>query len=132
MNEATPGRGRRGLSGEREILATLGELRAQNSALIEGQNRDARAASESRAKMHARLDGISGQVGKVEARQSLLEARIERLEPIADQVSRQVGDWKAQRNALLWVCGAVAALGTFAVTMGNLIASLFKGWAPPG
>lgn len=109
-----------------QMHAALGELRGQMSTMIDAQREDARAAAESRAKLHARFDDLSMQVSDLRSKQALLEARFERMEPLAEQASRQVGDWNAQRNALLWFGGAVTAVATFAVTMGNLISSWFK------
>lgn len=93
------------------------------SSVVKAIDTLGRNSEEGRAKLHVRLDEIRRDQAQISSRIGQLEDRMARVEPAAQTVS----EWKAQRSALLWAIGALGAVITFAVALGNVISSWFKG-----
>lgn len=124
MPDYSEGRPRRGASNA-EILTMLGELRAQTAALMDAQARDSRAATESRARLHSRLDEMAREAAQDRADQVLLKARLDRIEPLLVDAASHVNSTRAMWRVLALIGASATGLGSVAVALGTLIANAF-------
>lgn len=107
---------------DQDVRQLVSRLEGRISEIIRIMEKQADDARDNRAAVYERLNQVQTEIVQIRAEFHQVTERLGRVEPVVATVT----DWKAQRNAFLWLGGGLTALVTLGTSLGNVIVSLLQ------